>query len=798
MSMISLSRSLPSRTWVLGAATTALLAAAAGVAARAHIAAAASYERGRWSAHQAVSPDPTASVQVKERYGHLPLSFEANHGQTDSKVQFLSRGGGYTLFLTSKEAVLALSQFAADERRDAARIARSPIGGRPRTSAVVRMTLMNANRHSKGTGHDALPGKSHYLIGRNPTRWCTNISTYAKVKYQDVYPGVDLVYYGNHGQLEYDFVVAPSADPGLVTLAFEGTRDLRIDARGDLVLHVEGGGELRQQKPVVYQERAGVREKVAGRYVMKGTRRVGVQVAPYDRSRPLVIDPVLVYSTYLGGSAGESGNGIAVDGAGSAYVTGFTTSPDFPTTAGAVQTTAGGTEAFVTKLDATGSRLVYSTYLGGSADDQAFDVAVDGAGNTYVTGFTTSTDFPTTAGGFQPSHAVAHEFDAFVAKLDATGSRLVYSTYLGGSGSDLGLDIAVDGAGSAYVTGNTAESTDFPTTAGAFQTTPGVDVGGFPGFDAFVTKLDATGSGLVYSTYLGGSGSEQGLAIAVDGAGSAYVTGDTRSTDFPTSAGAVQTTFAGISDAYVTKLDATGSRLVYSTYLGGTGSEQAVAIALDSGGSAYLTGGTDSSNFPTTAGAFQTTPVGDPFPVSAAFVTKLDPTGSGLVYSTYLGGSANEAGAGIAVDGAGSVHVTGFTDSTDFPTTADAIQMVLGGGFTDAFVTKLDATGSGLVYSTYLGGDAPDQGSDIAVDGAGSAYVAGATGSTDFPTTAEAFQTTLAGGDAFVAKIGSSVALPTSKDQCKNGGWNTFGMFKNQGDCVSFVATKGKNRPSRP
>jgi hypothetical protein len=723
MRIIGQSSRLPFRTIVvLGATITALCAGGAGVTARATKAAAASHERGSSTADHAVTPDLAAPAQVRERYGNLPLSFEANHGQSDAKVKFLSRGSGYSLFLTSTEAVLALSQSEADGNRTASRVARGAVRARHRKSAVVRMTLVNANPQSQAAGHDALPGKSNYFIGNDPAKWRTNISTYAKVKYEGVYPGVDLVYYGNQGQLEYDFVVAPGADPHFVTLAFEGAREVHIDARGELVLGVEGG-EVRQHKPVIYQEVAGVKREVAGHYVMKGTRQVGFRVAAYDPSRPLIIDPVLVYSTYLGGSAEDSGSGIAVDAAGSAYVTGQTLSIDFPTTAGAPQTTrAEGPDAFVTKLDSTGSGLVYSTYLGGSISDSAQSIAVDSAGSAIVTGATSSTDFPTTAGAAQTTHA-GGELDAFVTKLDATGSGLVFSTYLGGSDGQSGRGIAVDGAGSAYVTGYTY-STDFPTTLGAAQTTNA----GFA--DAFVTKLDATGSGLVFSTYLGGIEADVSFGIAVDFAGSAYVTGDTNSTDFPTTAGAAQPTFAGATDAFVTKLDATGSGLVYSTYLGGSG-------------------------------------------------------------------DAGDAGRDIAVDAAGSAYVSGVTSSTDFPTTAGAVQTTYGGHFFDAFVTKLSSTGSALVYSTYLGGNFDDFLGDIAVDSAGSAYVTGSTDSTNFPTTAGAVQTTTAGrSDALVAKIEFGVPLPTSVDQCKNGGWKTFGVFKNQGDCVSFVASKGRNPSS--
>jgi Beta-propeller repeat len=484
MSMISPSSRLPCRTIVvLGAAITALCAGGAGVTARAHKTA-ASHERGFSTADHAVTPDLAASAQVRERYGHLPLSFEANHGQSDSTVKFLSRGSGYSLFLTSNEAVLVLKQSEADENRKASRVARAAVSVSHRKSAVVRMTLVNANSHSQPAGHDALPGKSNYFIGNNPAKWHTNIPTYAKVKYEGVYPGVDLVYYGNQGRLEYDFVVAPGADPRLVTLAFEGAREIHIDARGELVLGVEGG-EVRQHKPVVYQEVAGVKQEVAGRYVMKGTRQVGFRVAAYDRSRPLIIDPVLVYSTYLGGNSFETGQGIAVDGAGSVYVTGNAASTNFPTTAGAAQTThAGGFDAFVTKLDAAGSALVYSTYLGGNGFEAGRGIAVDGAGSGYVTGNTLSNNFPTTAGAFQTTPAGVS--DAFVIKLDATGSGLVYSTYLGGSALDIGHGIVVDGAGSAYVTGQTV-STNFPTTAGAAQTTPAGD------YDAFVAKIEFVG-----------------------------------------------------------------------------------------------------------------------------------------------------------------------------------------------------------------------------------------------------------------------------------------------------------------
>jgi hypothetical protein len=510
------------------------------------------------------------------------------------------------------------------------------------------------------------------------------------------------------------------------------------------VLHV-GGSTIRQHKPVLYQEVDGRRQEVAGGYVHRGVHRFGFDVAAYDRSRPLVIDPVLSYSTYLGGASGAVGTGIAVDILGNAYVTG-TTSADFPTTAGAFRAPGGLIDVFVTKINPSGSALVYSTVFGGSQPDLASGIDIDLFGNAYVTGSTESIDFPVTAGAFQPAHGGGEPPpqsdnpppECFVSKLDSSGSVLVYSTYLGGTGSDRCAAIAVDLHGNALVAGTT-RSTNFPT-ANALQPVLG---GGIE--DAFVTKLDPTGSSLVYSTYLGGSNPDEGTGIAVDLRGNAYITGSTQSVNFPT-ANAFQENLAGASNAFVTALDPSGSAFLYSTYLGG-GNDAGFAIAVDLHGNAYVTGLTRSPNFPTTFGAFQTVFGG----VQDAFVTKLDRTGSALVYSTYLGGSGNDEGHGVAVDLFGNAYLTGRTTG-NFPT-ADAIQAVHGGGGFDAFVTKLNHDGSALAYSTYLGGSSFDEGRGIAVHPLGTAYVTGVTNSTNFPT-ANAFQSTLSGlADAFVAKI---------------------------------------------
>jgi len=705
-----------------------------------------------------------AIARVSESYGKLPLQFEANRGQTHKDVHFLSRGPGYSLYLTAGEAVLVLTKPNPDTPRNVrnTRERRDPkVEGK---SVSLRMSLVGAARKPQVTGLDELPGKANYFIDKDRSKWRTNVPSYAKVQYQDIYPGIDLVYYGNQRQLEYDFVIAPGVNPKKIVLGFKGADKLEIDAEGNLVLHA-AGRDIRQHKPIIYQEIDGVRREIAGSYLRKGVNRVGFEVAAYDTSRPLIIDPVVLsYSTYLGGSAGDFGNGIAVDAAGNAYVTGHTASSNFPTTAGALQPNYSGDGAFVAKLNPTGSALVYSTYLSSNGGGNG-GIAVDGDGNAYVTGV------------------------GFVRKLDPTGAVLVYSFLFDG----LGYGIAVDADRNAYVTGQTS-SPNFPTTKGAFQTT----FAGGPSWsstDAFLMKLDAIGSTLVYSTYLGGSGADWGYGIVVDASGNAYATGYTSSTDFPTTPGAFQPTGSG--GAFVTKLDPTGAALVYSTYLGGNDA-QGRGIAVDADGNAYVTGVTSSGNFPTTAGAYQVTYGGNQAGSGGdAFVTKLDPAGSALVYSTYLGGNGSDWGNGIAVDAAGNAYVTGTTSWTTFPTTPDAFQPQFGGGSgvngTDGFFTKLNPTGSALVYSTYLGGNDLDSGLGIAVDASGNAYVTGGTNSTNFPTTAGAYQPALSGvccsrpaSDAFVAKFvdntppppaptGSGTTRSEESAATEIGFWTTYG-----------------------
>ena len=601
------------------------------------------------------------------------------------------------------------------------------------------MRLVGADPVPRIEALDELPGVSNYLVGSDTTQWHTNVPGYASVRYSEVYPGIDLVFHGRNARLEYDFIVAPGADTGSITLSFQGADELELDSQGSLVLRV-GGSEVIQHAPVIYQEFGGTRAAVAGGYVLTGDNEVGFRVGAYDATRLLVIDPTLVYSTYLGGSSSDDGYGIAADGSGNAYVSGRALSTNFPTADGFQLAYAGGfDDAFIAKIDTNASgaaSLVYSTYLGGSGGDEAYGIAVDATGSAYVAGYTDSNDFPTEPAQAAPTGSA----EAFVTKLNATGDAVVYSRCLGDNfNSTWAYAIALDASGNAYVAGFTSSGAGFgwPLVNG-FQTNS-------LGNGGFLAKYNPSGS-IVYSTFIGGSGgtAEEARAVAADDAGNAYVTGRTGSSDFQTTAGALQSTFGGgTSDAFLIKVDTTAvgaASLVYSTFLGGSGGgsdEIGRGIALDSSGNAYLAGGTGSDSFPITAGAFQPTVVGG----GDAFVAKIDTSQSGaasLVYSTYLGSSAGDNAGGIDVDAAGFAYVMGTVGfAPDFPVTADAFQTTLG-GFSDIYLAKIDTTASGsesLVSSTLLGGSASENGleGDVAVDPDGNAYVTAHTFSTDFP-----------------------------------------------------------------
>jgi hypothetical protein len=587
------------------------------------------------------------------------------------------------------------------------------------------MELVASNPAAQAVGLERLPGTSNYFVGNDPTKWRTGIPTYAQVDYQQVYRGIDVVYYGNQSHLEYDFVVAPGADPNQITLRFEGADSIRVDSQGNLVLHT-AAGDVVEPVPVLYQTASRIRIPVAGGYVMGSDGLVHFHVGAYDHSQPLTIDPVLVYSTFLGGSNGTTspipppgslGRAIAVDANGEAFITGYTNTSDFPTTNPVQPANHGNYDAFVAKMNAAGTALIYSTYLGGSLADLASGIAIDGNGNAYVTGETFSGDFPLmnpiqTSGG------------AFITKLNATGSALVYSTRLGDMTANAHA-IAVDPNGNAYITGSTVKT-------GAFSTV------------SFVTKLNAAGSAVVYSMTLGDG---VGNGIAVDGSGDAYVTG-AAGADFPIK-NAFQPTFGGFGDAFVTKIAPDGSGLVYSSYLGGSVGDQGNAIAVDGLGNVYIIGTTLSSNFPTTPGALETTATS----ANAGFVSKVAADGSSLVYSTYLGGTSQTDGNAIAVDSDGNAYVAGVTGSFLTPTPFPSVLVHY------PFAAKLNTAGSALDYVAYLDPStlvASGTGNvayGIAVDGNRNAFVTGTTSAGEFPTL-NAFQSTLKGtSDAFLSKL---------------------------------------------
>jgi beta-propeller repeat-containing protein len=629
-------------------------------------------------------------------YGQVPVFFVENQGQFGAEqtdVRYIVKGPALTGYLSANRAMLTMGQ--------------SRFG--------VRFT--GANPGSVIEGIRELPGRIHFMLGA-PSQWRVDLPAYGGVAYRDIFPGIDLVYSVAGGRLKSDFLVAPGADPSEIHMQYEGTGPARLDPSGALVV-AGSAGELHENAPVVYQEIFGRRRLVEGSFVISPDGNVGFCIGAYDHTRPLIIDPVLSYSTYLGGSGMDAITSIAVDKSGNAYVAGWTTSTDLPTVNPVRAQNGGGVDAFVAKLGPGGNSLIYCTYLGGRGDDRAFGIAVDSAGDAYVTGWTSSAAFPTAA---PMQSTLAGAKDAFAAKLNPTGNVLIFSTYLGGSSTDSGNAIAVDAAGNAFIAGGTY-SPNFPVISAYQNNIRGQQ-------NTFVTKLSPSGS-LIYSTYLGGNGSDSAAGIAVDAAGNAYITGGTTSTTFP-AASPLQATSGGSQDAFITKLGPSGNALIYSTYLGGSGGaagsmEAGTGIAVDTTGAAYVTGGTNSTNFPITAGALQANNLGGG---SDAFVAKLNPAGSALVYSTYLGGSSVDSAAGIAVDFVGNAYIAGHTASSDF-LNLRGFQAGNAGNY-DAFVTKLNPAG-GLTWSSYLGGSSSDAAYAIAADALGNAYVGGMTQSSDLP-----------------------------------------------------------------
>jgi hypothetical protein len=631
----------------------------------------------------------------------LAPSFEPNVGQSDPAVRFVSHGPGGTLYLTRTEAIVALLASA----------------GRGGPADVLRMRLLGSDPAAPATGGDRRPGTTNYLVG-DRSRWHTGVPTYGRVTLRGVYRGIDLVYHGTSGRLEYDFDVAPGADPDRIALELSGARRLRIDARGRLHVQLRHRA-LVQDAPRVYQDRGGIRRAVRARYVLRGAR-VGFALGVYDRSSALVIDPAISYSTYLGGKGNDVGTSLAVDRSGNAYVAGSTTSANLPLRQPLRAVNRGRPiDAFVAKIDPAG-RLVYATYLGGSAYTDGRGIAVDRGGHAFVTGATGSRDFPTRH-ALQPDYG-GGPYDAYVAKLAPSGRRLLWSTFNGGPRNDRGYAIAVDAAGAPVAVGRTAHD-GFPARG---------RLGHGPEGGAFVTKFAPSGQRIVYSTVLGGhsprNSSNTPFGVAVDRRSNAYVTGITAARDFPTARAQQRRYGGGLSNAFVTKIDARGTRLVYSTYFGGSGADEGVGIAVDRGGSAYVTGNATSADFPAAGPRRADAPgAGNP----NAFVAKLGASGA-LVYSQLLGGTGTDAGNAIAVDSEGRAYVTGSTASPDMHTKR-AVQPGLAGA-SDAFVAALSPSGSSLVFSTYLGGSDADAGLALALGGSNAVYVTGQTASPDFPT----------------------------------------------------------------
>jgi hypothetical protein len=695
------------------------------------------------------STQPKQPVSEKINLSQRTLSFEANVGQTDARVKFLSRGHGYTVFLTPTEAVLSLRQ-----KQD-------------QDPAIVRMQMIEAKKNPEVTGEDKLRGTVNYFNGGERANWSSQVATYGSVKYHEIYSGVDLVYYGKQQQLEYDFIVAPNQDPQKIRLSFSGVQSLSIDQTGALVLKTDAG-EIRQQPPVAYQEIDGRRQSVQAAYMLKKQGEVGFRVGDYDASKTLVIDPVIDYSTYLGGNGQEEGNDIAVDANGYLYVTGWTAAANFPVHHAMKATKTGTVEAFVTMICPSmgADSLVSSTYWGqvtAGSNTEGRAIALDSQNHVLVAGVTSAQNFPTTPGSLQPTFQPFSGVNGFLSKFDLSTGTLLYSTYLMGNGADEAADLTVGGEDIVYISGRTT-STNFPITlSNAYQTyNAGI-------FDGFVMKLSPSGSSpsatysMRYSTYLGGFSDDSASNIAVDEKENVYLTGATQSRDlagtpqydgFPVM-DAYQSNHGGGDDAFLSKIDTNGSgsaSLVYSTYLGGSGSENAAVqlggIALDptTPGQVYVTGTTNSINFPLRSELDSTLGGYD------VFVTKIDTWRSGddsLVYSTFLGGAGLDYGTDIAVDSSGRVFVAGGTLSNDFP-----VQCGLANAPSwDGFVTMLEWGGSSIMFSTHLGADSYDQINAIAVDASGTAHVTGSTYSSNFPVV-DGFQLAPGGfGDSFVTTI---------------------------------------------
>ncbi len=719
------------------------------------------------------SVDDATKSRMMAALAKVPMSFEVNHGQTDKRVQFLSRGAGYTLFLTRDSAVLALPVPSSKPAKTASNKTSAhplpyvgsntqfdvPDQGAPRAESVLNMHLVGANPQARISGLGKQLAQTNYFIGNDSAQWHKNVSNYEKVQYSAVYPGVDLVYYGNQKQLEYDFVVSPGADASAIALSFGAGPDgskhipLSVNHDGDLVAALEGGA-VSFHKPIVYQTTGSTKTSIDGRYLLQVDGRVGFQLGAYDHSKQLVIDPVLSYSTYLGGSSDDIAYGICYGVRfGQPILVGSTRSADFPEIKN-LYTYGGARDIFVAKYNPALTQLIFATYIGGSNDDVPSQVVQDVYGDIFLVGYSLSTNFPVRGPVFQKTFKGGSVTgDAVVVEVESAGFYLEWSSYLGGSSDDQAFGVAVDTPGNVFVSGHTT-STDFPVTAGAYQTTCPVDsTGGCS--TSFVTEVNPTGKALVYSTYLGGSGGlgETAYGIALDANDDAYLSGITGSPNYPTSANAYKTQCGsdslcnGTYDGFVTELNSTGTKVLASTFLGGSNFDYTAGIVVKPT-AIYVSGSTVSSDFPTTANAAQKTYGGasagcvvSTGTCGDATVSKLNTALTALQYSTYLGGSLDDnPGMSMAVDTNGYMYVAGQTASPNFPQ-VNPMQATYGGGSSDAFLTQLTPTG-GFGYSTYFGGNGEDFAYRIALDPTNNVYITGGTLSTNLPVTQHAVQPT--------------------------------------------------------
>ena len=660
----------------------------------------------------------------------VPLTFEANHGQFDAPVRFLSRTPRYTMFLTPSETVLQMHGAQHD---------------------VIRWHLSGANSNPGIRGERPLETRTNYFRGSDRKNWRTDVDNFAQVRYERVYPGVDLVFRGNQQQVEYDFTLAPNANPKQIRFAFDGVDSMTTNKDGSLLLRTPHG-TLVQSRPLVYQEINGRRSIVDARYRVRG-KSLGFALGSYDRSRPLVIDPVLAWSTYLGGSIEDYGYALAVDGSGNAYITGTAGSSDFPTVNPIYGTKGYDWDVFVAKINAAGTAIIYSTYLSANGwNEYGLGIAVDSSGNAYITGATNATDFPgVTAGSIQPTFGgTGSNRDAFALKINAAGNAILWATYLGGAGDDTADAITVDSSGNTYVAGVTEGSLPW-IDAGAIQP---AYAGGY--YDGFVIKIDSAGA-KVWSTYLGGSGDDSMDAIRLDGSGNLWIGGSTDSTSWPgVSGGSLQSSNAGSNDVTLTEINAAGTAISYATFLGDSGYDYLTGLALDSSGNLYATGFTDSTTFPGVTGSSIQPSNGGSYDM---WVAKLGSGATSITWATFLGGSDWDLAESLDVDSSGNVYLNGSTASTDFPV-SNAIQPAYGGGEDDVVAVKISAVGTAIVWSTYLGGNDNDSSHGGALDSSGNYFINGFTASSAFPgASGSAIQPTYGGGfDAFVVKIGSSAS----------------------------------------